>query len=173
MPDQAEQLLRFEITRTKSDVYRSILYASLHAPALYLSAALPAGVVYLILALANIPHRWLFTLASYVWFLLIIPNSWARRNRKEPGLLGPITYVLSSEGIFSEHRNAANETLWTASTAWSLISGATESKKYIFIRLARDRFHLIPKAQLRNEQTQVLRTILLQRVAKNVKLVAT
>lgn len=170
MPDQAEELLRFEITRTKSDVYRSILYASLHAPAFYFTAAVPAGVVYLILA--HIPHRWWFTLASYVWFLLIIPRSWARRNRKEPGSLGPITYILSSEGIFSEHRNGANETIWTATTAWSLISGATESKKYIFIRLARDKFHLIPKSQLRDEQTQVLRTILRERVPKNIKLFA-
>src|SRR5580700_1738521 len=137
MSDQAEQLLRFEITRTKSDVYRSIFYASLHAPAFYFIAAVPAGVVYLILA--RIPHRWMFTLVSYVWFLFVIPSSRARRNRKEVGVLGPITYVLSSDGIFSEHRNAANETLWTASTAWSLISGVRESKKYIFIRLAKDK----------------------------------
>ncbi len=171
MPDQVEQLLRFEITRTKSDLYRSIFYATLHEPTFYFTAAVPAGVVYLILA--HIPHRWLFTLASYVWFLFLIPNSWVRRNRKEPGLLGPITYVLSSTGIFSEHRNAPNETLWTATVAWSLISGVKESRKYIFIRLARDRFHLIPKAQLGDQETQVLRTILRQRVSKNVKLFAT
>ena len=171
MPDQAEQLLRFEITRTNWDVYRAILWVSLHAPAFYFIAAVPAGVVYLILA--RIPHRCLLTLASYVWFLLVIPNSWARRNRKEPGMLGPVTYVLSPDGIFSEHRDAADETLWTATTAWPLITGATESRKYIFIRLAGQKFHLIPKAQLGNQQAQLLRTMLQDRVPKNVSLFAT
>jgi hypothetical protein len=170
MPNQAEPSLMFEITRTKSDLYRAIFYTALRAPGLYFIAAVPAGVVYMMLAFAHIPHRWLFTLASYVWFLFVIPRSWARRNRKEPGLLGPITYVLSPDGVFSEHRNAANEALWTASTAWSLISGARESKNYIFIRLARDKFHLIPKVQLGSEQTALLRTILRERVPKNVKL---
>jgi hypothetical protein len=144
MSDQPEELLRFEVTRTKSDVYRSILYTSIRAPAFYFVAALPAGVVYLLLA--HIPFRWIFTLASYVWFLLVIPNSWARRNGKEPGMLGPITYVLSPDGIFSQHRNVANERLWTNTISWSLVAGVTESGKYVFIRLARDKFHLIPKA---------------------------
>jgi hypothetical protein len=170
MPERPERLLTFQVTCTKSDIFRFFRHTSIRTPVYYVAAAGPTAVVYLIFLLTHIPHRPWFTLASYAAFLFVIPRSWARTATKEPGQLEPVIYALSAEGISTEYRNASTGESWKSDVSWALARGAAETKRYIFIRLARDKFQLIPKGQLGADQIGLLRRILRERVTGTVKL---
>jgi len=170
MPDLPEQSVNFQVTCTKRDIFRALRYTYVRSPGYYYVAAAPTAVCELILFFARIPHWPWFTLPLYGIFLFVIPRSWARRAMKEPGQMEPITYALSTVGISTEYRNASTGESWKSDVSWAFVTGAAETKRYIFIRLARDKFQLIPKGQLGADQIGLLRLILRERVTGTVKL---
>ncbi len=74
--------------------------------------------------------------------LAIMPLSATRASAKNPGVLAPITYVFDDFGvsaIFFDGETRAQ---------WSLVTGAFETARYVFVLMQRGSFHLIPKSQV-------------------------
>ena len=79
-------------------------------------------------------------------------------------MLSPISYRLSEGGISATYVNG------TVSSAWSLVTGASESVRYVFVHMQRGSFHLVPKQQVDSQQLAALRGILHRKLGTKAKL---
>jgi hypothetical protein len=148
--DQSELALRVKLE--KSDVYSAVLANSMRHPIFWM---FPIGVgsgMYAAVSQHN--YGWMLAVAATLVSFTLIPISTARASVKMPGVLAPITYRFSREGIAAEYENAKS------SAAWSLVKGARENGKFIFIKMQRGTFHLVPKNQMTEEQAILLRRLL-------------
>ena len=152
--DQSELALRVKLG--KADVYSAVLANSMRHPIFWM---FPIGVGSgLYSAVSQHSYGWMLAIAATLVSFSVIPISTARASAKMPGILAPITYRFSPEGIAVEYENAKS------SAAWSLVKGARETGKFIFIKMQRGTFHLVPKNQMTEEQAIVLRQLLKARV---------
>ena len=70
---------------------------------------------------------------------------------KTPGVLDPITYTFTQNGVTAQYTNATNQ------ADWSLVKGCYETSEFIFIKMQRGSFHLVPLRQVTNQQVAALR----------------
>jgi len=158
----ANSELTLKIAYTKADQWRSIYYDSIRKPPFWIAALIPAAVV--LTTLSESPFRWVTAIATSLILLVLIPYSKVRSSLKIKAILAPSTFVFSDAGVSAEYLNAKN------TADWSLVTGANENSQFIFVRMQRSSFHLIPKAQISSGDAAKLREVLRQHVRKNVSL---
>jgi YcxB-like protein len=161
VPDYAD-LLRLRFTLKKSDIYRASYSNVARGPALLF-------LIIVCLALGFISRDqglkgWIGAAALGFALFLILPYWNARVTFKNPDVLAPMTLAFGTDGLAAEFEHGTN------SAAWALVKGATETKPFIFIKMLRGTFHLVPKSQLTREELATLRQILEEHVLRKVRL---
>jgi hypothetical protein len=158
----ANSELTLKISYTKADLWRSIYFDSILKPLFWIAALIPAAIVFT--TLSESPFRWVAAIAAALIIIVLIPYLRVRSSLKTKAILAPITFVFSDAGVSAEYVNGKN------AADWSLVTGADENSQFIFVRMQRGSFHLIPKAQIGGGKATKLREILRQHVRKNVSL---
>lgn len=158
----ANSELTLKIAYTKADLWRSIYYDSVRKPLFWIAALVPAAVIFA--TLSESAFRWVAAIATALILLMLIPYLRVRSSLKTKAILAPITFVFSDAGVSAEYVNGKN------AADWSLVTGAHENSQFIFVRMQRSSFHLIPKAQIGSGEATMLRQMLRQRVRKSVSL---
>jgi len=159
--DQSDQVA-IEVHLSKSDIFHSVLLTTLKHPLFWIASVGMGVIVYSVLAPQ--PYGWLLAVITSLGFLFLVPYSRSTSTAKQPGVLAPITYIFSSDGVTAQFENGANK------AAWSLVKGATETNKYIFVQMQRGSFHLLPKGSINAEQDTRLRKILRERLSEKARL---
>jgi YcxB-like protein len=158
--DQSE--LALQVKLKKADIYSAVLANSIRLPIVWL---FPIGVGSgMYTALSQYKYGWIFAAAVALLSFWLIPLSAAHASAKMPGVLAPITYSFSDGGITAEYEKAKS------SADWSLVKGARETDKFLFIKMQRGTFHLIPKGQMTEVQATLLRQLLRAHVPANVRI---
>jgi hypothetical protein len=160
-PDQCESLA-IKVLYEKSDLYSASLLNAMRHPLFWIAPFAIGSIVYQ--SLSTHEYGWIIALAVGLVSFSLIPYSAARASVKMPGVLAPITYILSVDGVTAQFENGRN------TAAWSLVKGASETGKYIFIQMQRGTFHLMPKRQMTNDQVMLLRQMLREHVSAKVRL---
>lgn len=83
---------------------------------------------------------------------------------KNPNFHGPLVYTFSGDGILTECKHASGR------ADWQLVKAVSESGRYIFVRMASGCFHLVPKNQVPEADTAILKGILRTFVKGKVQL---
>lgn len=97
----------------------------------------------------------LFVLVLFVAILFA-----ARATQRLPGMLGPVAYTLSPQGIAVRAADAQSQ------LPWGYYARARETREFFLIVLKSRQVHLIPKAQLAAAQIARLRVFLTQFLGK-------
>jgi hypothetical protein len=95
--------------------------------------------------------------------LAIMPLSATRASAKNPGVLAPITYIFDDFGLSAVFINGENR------AEWSLVTGALETSRYVFVLMQRGSFHLIPKSQVDERELASLRRILRSKLGSKAR----
>ena len=154
--------LALRITLTKKVLRKAVYYNCVRTPWCWAIAVIV--VIISSFKASRDPYEWVPVSIITVVIILLIPYSVARASLKSAALLAPITYTFSDRGVSAEYINGKNN------ADWSLVTGAAEGSGFIFIKMQRGSFHLIPKNQITDEEARTLRQILREHVQKNVSL---
>jgi hypothetical protein len=160
-PDQYGDLT-IQVRYEQSDLYSAGLMNSMRRPLFWMAPFSIGSIVYQ--SLSAHEYGWVVALVVGLFSFSLIPYPAARASAKMPGVLAPITYTFSVDGVTAQYENGKN------SAAWSLVKGASETKKFIFIKMQRSTFHLVPKRQIAKDQAILLRQILRKHVPAKVRL---
>lgn len=168
MADQTQAItIRFQLS--KSDVYRALV-RNIVRKAWFLALVPIVGVSSVLIALLE-PAKYgdqlysgVLTILFGAFFFLGVPYAQARSAMKNPSFRGPLVYTFSGEGILTEGKYASGR------MDWELVKGVSESDRYIFVRMAQDCFHVIPKNQVSEADTSTLKSILRTCVKGKVRL---
>ncbi len=156
-PNQIAELL-LPVRLTKADLYRASFLNAIRSKIFWIA---PLGIGFIVAnLLGNNPYRWYATVFAVLSYVFLVPYGSARTSAKNPGVLAPITYSLSDAGVSAQYVNGATV------ADWSLVLGAFESSRYVFIKMQRGSFHLVPKAQVGAQDFINLRQILREKLGK-------
>src|SRR6266478_2713047 len=128
-----------------------MLSNSIRQPLFWMIPLACGSITYSLLS-AN-AYGWLAALIVGAASSALIPYSSGRTAIKMPGLLDPITYSFASEGVTFEYKHGKN------SADWSLVKGAYETSRFIFIKMQWGGFHLIPLRQITSDQAAAVRRV--------------
>ncbi len=140
--DRSEKLT-IKVRYEKSDLYLAVLRNVMRHPLCWLTP----------LALGSLTAA-LFVDYEYGWIIAVV-----------------VGFVSFSLIPYCAIRTAGNQfENGTNSAAWSLVKGALETDKFIFIAMQRSTFHLVPKRQITNDRATLLRKVLRTYISRNVHL---
>lgn len=157
-----DEALTIPVHLEKSDIYSAVLINSMRSPLNWLTPLWVAALVYHLVS--DYKYGWIVAFVMSLFSFFIILFSVARASLRMQGVLTPITYTLSGDGITAQFENGKN------SADWSLVKGASETSKYIFVKMQRGSFHLVPKRQITEDQAVRLRQILRRHSPVKVRL---
>jgi hypothetical protein len=144
--------LPLKVQLSKADLFRATLRNQIHQPVFWM---VPFAVI--CVALTSFRGNALGGVTAVcvgLALLAIMPLAATRASAKNPGVLSPITYVFDDFGVSAIFINGETR------AEWSLVTGAFESSRYIFVSMQRRSFHLIPKSQVDERELASLRSIL-------------
>ena len=160
MTDQAESV-QVKVHFCKSDLYRAVLTNSMRQPLFWImpfgvAAGFFAGLTSAAAETSGLVGVYAGAGALIIGVLsfgLIVYLS-VRTTIKTPGVLDPITYTFTQDGVTAQYTKGMNQ------ADWSLVRGCYETSRFIFIKMQRGTFHLVPLPQVTSEQATALRAIL-------------
>jgi YcxB-like protein len=154
--------LSLQITLSRRDLRKAIYYNMFRAP--WFWAIVAIAVIIILSRLNGDPGGLIGAIVGSFVVVLLIPYSTARAGMKSAAVLAPMTLKFSDRGVSAEYINGKN------SADWSLVKGASEAIGFIFVKMQRGTFHLVPKNQITAEQADELRKILREHLKRNVSL---
>lgn len=168
MADQT-QAITISFQLSKPDLYRA-LFRNTIRKAWFLAFLPVVGLSSVIMAslepaaYGDQLYSGVLTIFVGVFFVFGIPYLQTRSTMKDPSFRGPLVYTFSGEGILTESKCASSR------VDWVLVKRASESSRYIFVHMLQGCFHIIPKNQVSEADTAILRGILRTCVRGKVQL---
>jgi hypothetical protein len=163
--------LRFEVRRTRADIWNGITANLLRAPTSYISSAVGILIVSGIAVFVNLDEglaaaalagavavggMMLLYALMYAFCIYIA----VRKTLKLPDALDPVSYVLSPEGLGALAKSGQGQ------SAWELWPVAFETKSIFVIRHQLNLIQIIPKRYLAPDLVADIRAMLVRYVRK-------
>lgn len=166
--------VQVEVVRTRSDILKGIAANVLRSPAAfasYLGGALVVAVIAVVVNTDETMEAMIGAgLVAFVGMLFVylviqaicVPLA-ARKSWSSPGMLEPVKFTFSDEGLGVES-NVGHGT-----TSWIIWKGAFETNSLIVIRHQMNLLHIVPKRDLSANAIAGIRSILKKHI-KNAHL---
>ncbi len=163
--------LRFEVRRSRADIWNGITANLLRAPSSYISSAIAILIVSGIAVFVNLDEG-LKTAALagalviggmavlYALIYAFCIYLAVRKTLKLPGALDPVSYVLSPDGLSAAAKSGQGQ------SAWELWPVAFETKSIFVIRHQLNLIQIIPKRDLAADTVADIRALLVRYVRK-------
>jgi|GEM_PF-3212706 len=163
--------VRFEVSRTRGDIWKGIAANSLRSPATLAwyvgGSAVVAAIAVTVSDRADVGETLIVGSVAFVAMLMLYAAILvfciflaAQKTWSLPGALDPVSYSLSPEGLGVSASTGHGVTAWSA---WKL---AFETNSLIVIRHQFNLLHIIPKRDLAVETLQRIRSVLTVNLSK-------
>jgi hypothetical protein len=159
--DESEELT-IQVVYEKSDLYSAVRSNAVRHPLFWVVPLVIGSFTYGLFS--EYVYGWIIALMICLASFYLVPFLAGRNAVKMPGILAPIIFTFSVDGVTAQFENGKN------SAAWSLARGASETDKFIFVEMQRGTFHLVPKSQISQDQAKLLRQLLRKYVRAKVRL---